>query len=189
MAEWRSNATRQCTRVAWVRRTQAVFDTICANPVGRQIVARMPKMFIEARIGNELNAGSGHPGGVEVVTFTAENFDGHIEPGARADEMLVHEMLHVADGHFSGYSDGAGVKYAKSDFLTIVGANVYSSSVGRPLRAGHDDFKPMPVAFASPAAHAATFSANYKLVITYRRQLFDMFKAQTAPWNPFKLVK
>jgi hypothetical protein len=182
----------------WVRRTQATFDTLCSNSLGRQIVqGRHRTIFVEPYLGNDLNAhsywGPAKNGTPEYdgVTFTADNFDRtQSDPGCRADEVLLHELIHVAEGHFGLYENVPGneLKYARSDFLTVIGTNVYSSSLSRGLRADHDKYKPMPSPYATdPREHVTLFRGNYQKVYHHTRALFNLFKNQPSPWNPFKL--
>jgi hypothetical protein len=173
----------------WVRRTQAsstqsaerTWQTDRAGKaqesIRRTLSGRRPKraLILDARF----------------LLFTADNFDRtSSDPGCRADEILLHEMIHLAENNFGLYEDVPGnpLKYARSDFLTIIGTNVYSSSLGRGLRADHDKFKPMPSPYAAdPGEHATAFRGSYQKVFNNNPPLFHLFKTQSAPWNPFKM--
>lgn len=175
----------------WVRRTQATFDTICSSALGRQIVqGRRKKTTVEPFLTDALDASAIATSEGEFISFTADNFDGKSEPGCRADEMLLHELIHGAENHFGLYDDVASepLKYHRSDFLTVIGTNVYSSSLGRGLRADHDKFRPMPPPYAAdPGEHERVWHGNYQKAFNNNRALFNLFRNQPAAWNPFKL--
>jgi hypothetical protein len=176
----------------WVRRTQETFDTLCANAFGRQIVmGRRRRVFVEPYRFDDLNAHSSSTAAYQSVLFTAENFDSSAsKPGCRADEILLHELLHLVENNFGGYDDNPGIRleYARSDFLTIIGTNVYSSILGRGLRADHDKYRFMPSPFdADPAQHVTAYHANYGLIRKNSRGVFDLLRIQPAAWNPFKI--
>jgi len=45
----------------------------------------------------------------------------------------------------------------------------------------------MPPPFATnPGEHATVFRGSYQKVFNNSRALFNLFKTQLAPWNPFK---
>ena len=176
----------------WVRRTQATFDTICAHPLGRQLVmGRSRKVFVEPYRETDLDAKSSSFPDYQTVSFTADNFDSSAsKPGCRADEILFHEFVHLAENNYSLYDDAPGIplKYARADFLTVTATNVYSSSLGRGIRRDHDGYSPMPSPYGTdPGQHVADFRDSYQKVYSRSRAVFHLFKSQAAPWNPFKL--
>lgn len=175
----------------WVRRTQETFDILCGNALGRQIVmGRRRRVFVEPYRFDDLNAHSSSTAAFQSVLFTPHNFDSsQSKPGCRADEILLHELIHLAENNYSAYGDVTGIRleYARSDFLTVIGTNIYSSILGRGLRADHNEYKFMPSPFdADPSQHATAFHDNYGLVHKFQRGMFDLFKIQPAAWNPFK---
>lgn len=63
---------------------------------------------------------------------------GDAAPGTRADEILLHEMVHALMG-MSGAASSYGVKDYDTvdDFLAVSITNMYSVELGRPPRADH----------------------------------------------------
>ena len=178
----------------WVGKTQATFDTICANRLGNQIVqAVREEVIIKPFLKNDVNAFS--DGQVFIIVgaweleFTADNFDGvQNQPGARADEVLLHELIHMIEHNFSGYDNAAdnSMIFDDLDFLTVNGTNVYSISSSRQLRKHHPDFAVMPARYATDAReHMILFRENYEKGFDNKQSLFNLFKNQPATWNPF----
>jgi len=180
----------------WVGRTQETFDIICGNQLGNQIVQlAKEQIFIRPFLENEVNAFSDGRvfiiAGAWEVQFTADNFDKvQTQPGARADEALLHELVHVLEHNFSGYRDAAdkSVIFDGLDFVTVNGSNVYSSMLSRGLRHDHKDFNPMAARYSSdPREHMILFRENYEKAFDNNQALVNVFKNQPASWNPFAL--
>ena len=180
----------------WVGRTQATFDVICANPLGNQIVQMVKEqVFIRPFLENAANASS--DGRVFIIAgawelqFTADNFDKvQTQPGARADEVLLHELIHMLEHNFGGYRNAAdnSVVFDGADFLTVNGSNVYSSVSLRGLRHDHQRFDPMAARYSGdPSEHMILFRENYEKAFDNNQALFNLFKNQRASWNPFAL--
>lgn len=178
----------------WVNKTQATFDTICANPLGKQIVEAIhEQLFVIPFLKNEANAQTDSKVffifGTWTIEFTADVFDRiQSSPGARADEILLHEMIHMLEHNFDDYKDPAdkSFQFDDLDFLTVNGTNVYSTAQSRNLRKDHRGFALMPAPFATDArAHMILFRANYEKAFDHNKALFDLFKNARASWNPF----
>ena len=177
----------------WVDKTQAVFDTICANQLGKNIVEAIhEQVFIEPFLPNAVNAQSDGRVfiifGAWVLEFTPDVFTPvQSQPGARADEVLLHEMIHMIEHNFSGYDDPAdkSLIFDNADFLTVNGTNVYSTVVSRGLRKDHRGFVPMPTRYGTDAReHMILFREDYEKAFDNNQALFNLFKNQSASWNP-----
>jgi hypothetical protein len=178
----------------WVNMTQGVFDTICANRLGNQIVQAIKEdVFIKPYLKGDINAKSDGQVfifvGAWVLLFSAQVFDSiQDQAGARADEVLLHEMIHMIEHNFGGYDNAAdkSMIFDGLDFLTVNGTNVYSISSSRQLRRHHTDFEIMPARYASDAReHMLLFRENYVKGFDNSQSLFNLFKNQPASWNPF----
>ena len=192
------NRTPPMQPADWVGKTQATFDTICSNRLGKQIVeAIREEVFVKPFLKNEANAQSdgrvfflsARRFNAWVLEFTAEVFD-KIEgfPGARADEVLLHEMIHMLEHNFGDYENPAdnSLKFDGADFLTVNGTNVYSSAQSRFLRKDHAGFTLMPTRYATDAReHMILFRENYEKAFDNNQALFSLFKNQSTPWNSF----
>lgn len=177
----------------WIKETQATFDTICSFPLGRRIVGAVREStrvvpFPDADISA---ATSGPVNGSWVIKFTASHVKSiESKPGARADEVLVHEIIHVLDRRFRGYKnpEDRSMDWSGADFFTINGSNIYSQVIPRFLRKDHgvDHFALMPPRYESDAVeHLLIFHENYKLAFGRNSELFNILKSQQARWNPF----
>jgi hypothetical protein len=188
------NRTPPMQPADWLARTQATFDTICSNRLGKQLVESIREVVVVVPfLKNEPNAQSDGKVhilfGEWILEFTADVFDAiQGQPGARADEVLLHEIIHMLEHNFAEYEDPAdnSLNFDRTDFLTINGTNVYSAAQPRNLRKDHHDFATMPTRYASDAReHMILFRENYEKAINNNRALFDLFKNQPASWNPF----
>jgi hypothetical protein len=178
----------------WVNKTQATFDTICSNRLGLQIVqAIQEQVFVKPFLKNAINAQSDGRVfilfGAWVLEFTAEVFD-TIQgmAGARADEVLLHEMIHMLEHNFSNYKDlpDKALRFDNADFLTINGTNVYSIGQSRKLRRDHQGFADLDARYATDAReHMILFRENYQKGFDNNNTLFNLFKNHPATWNPF----
>src|SRR5438309_67053 len=79
-------------------------------------------------------------------------------PGSRADEVLLHEFIHIVDKNYSAYTDAQGFAFDGSDFLSVNATNVYSCLLGRGLRKDHHGFNFLPTTyFTTPRKHFDDF--------------------------------
>jgi hypothetical protein len=180
--------------VDYVNSTLATFDTICSNALGKQIVTSVRQdVIVKPFLGNVPNAQSDGRvfliAGAFEVEFTAAVYAGTGSlPGGRADEALLHEMIHMLEGNFSGYKDAAdgSLLFDKADFLTINGVNVYSTTNTRGLRKDHNGKVLLPPRYATDAReHMVLFRENYEAAFDNNQSLFGLFKSSSASWNPF----
>jgi hypothetical protein len=166
----------------WTTAVEAAIVKLKSNPLGAAILGGLiHDITIAPHISSELNANSS-------VTFTPQQWKG-AAAGDRADEVLLHELIHVLESNFSGYvnSPADGLKWDGTDFLTITATNLYSSLERRPLRAHHPSTAPMPFAYATNAASfKAAQAANFASVQNRLPAYYRVFAASSAPWNPFK---
>jgi hypothetical protein len=76
--------------------------------------------------------------------------------------------------------------FSGTDFVTVNGTNVYSITLVRNLRKDHFGFLPMPMRYATDASeHMILFRENYERAFDRNQVLFNLFKNQSASWNPF----
>jgi hypothetical protein len=166
----------------WLQSVINVFDKICSNALGNQIVKMVSrKIFISPWIHNTTNAMSD-------ILFTPADFAGKFAPGQQVDEVLLHEIVHVVEGSNSGYSDTVpGFKFSGSDFLSVNATNVYSVLLGRALRKDHNGFAFLDNSyFTDPKKHFQDFSANYAVAKAHNPALYNVLKNSSNLWNPFK---
>jgi hypothetical protein len=180
--------------VDYVNSTLTTFDTICSNALGKQIVESVRQdVIVKPFLGNVANAQSDGRvfviAGAFEVEFTAAVYAGTAGlPGGRADEALLHEMIHMLEGNFSGYKDAAdgSLLFDGADFLTINGVNVYSTTNTRGLRKDHHGKALLPSRYATDAReHMILFREDYEAAFDNNQSLFGLFKSSSASWNPF----
>lgn len=166
----------------WTKAVEANIAKIKANAIGAGILGGLVRdITITPHISSELNANS-------AVNFTPQQWNGNAA-GNRADEVLLHELIHVLENNFSGYADNPadGLKWDDSDFLTVTVTNMYQSMLGRPLRKDHHGFNVLPANYkTNPATFKAAQAANFTSVQTRLPAYFRIWAASSAPWNPFK---
>ncbi len=166
----------------WTKAIEANLARIKGTFIGVEVLNAITKdvtiaPFLESR----LNAYSS-------VTFTPQQWNGN-GAGNRADEVLLHELVHIVDGNFGGYANHPtdGLKWDGSDFLTVTVANMYSSLIGRPLRKDHQGFGTMPDGYRlMPAVFKNAQAANFTSVKTRLPGFYSAMAAINCPWNPFK---
>jgi hypothetical protein len=166
----------------WVRTVDDTILKIKSNPIGQAVLGGLVR---DITIVPFIPAGDG---GNSAIVFSPQSWNGS-RAGDRADEVLLHELIHVLENEFSGYTDHPtdGLVYHGTDFLTITVTNMYSSLAHRPLRADHQSFAVMPVGYARnaasfKAAHAGNFASIKTRLPAYTR----VFATSVAPWNPFR---
>src|SRR5262249_34525986 len=115
---------------AWLGAVVKTLDTINANPLGRAILGLIKsRVVIHPWVPPYANA-------LSDVTFTPQSWKGD-RAGNRADEVLLHEFIHILDNNDSGYINANKFEFDTTDFLSINATNVYSCLLGRGLRKDH----------------------------------------------------
>jgi len=123
---------------------------------------------------------------VSDVTFTPQAYDKEAGPATRADEVLLHEFIHILDGNCSSYIDAQGFKFDNADFLSINAVNVYSCLLGRGLRKDHHERAFLPNEyFTNPRKHFDDFRTDYDRAKAAAPQLYNVLKSGSNLWNPF----
>ncbi|WP_254510914.1 hypothetical protein [Anatilimnocola floriformis] len=167
---------------AWLDAVEANLAKIKANPLGAAVLGGIVRdITITPFISSEQNANS-------AVTFTPQQWNG-AGAGDRADEVLLHELIHVLENNFGGYKDNPadGLQWDDSDFLTVTVSNMYSSLVGRPLRKDHQGFGRMPDGYRlMPSLFKTAQATNFTSVKNRLPAYSRIFAGSSAPWNPFK---
>lgn len=171
----------------WMNAVIATLETIAANSLGNAILALVPgPTIIHPYIPSDVQAWSN-------VLFTPSNSAVEIGPGSRADEILLHELIHVIENNAGGYTDSGGFFFAPADFLTVNGTNVYSCLLHRALRKDHgsgadndNGFRPLPQdLFVHPENHHTMFIDNYRVARSNAPALYNTLANGSRLWNPF----
>jgi hypothetical protein len=179
----------------WSASVEKAIEVLLGNEMGRLIVAALPgPVTIYPWLGSKQQAFS-------TVKFTPLFFKNDVRPGARADEVLCHELCHRADDRYRGYLDRrpsapAGpplpeddFDYAPAEFFSVTGTNVYASLEHRPLRRDHRDARVMPKKYADlpygPLTFYGDFDFNFDNLKGRKSRLYSAIQAVRAPWNPF----
>lgn len=167
----------------WLRTVDDTITKINGNPLGKSVLGGLiSPITIGTYIQRDQNANS-------AVIFTPQSFQGETRPGAKADEILFHEFVHLLESNFSGYSNHPtdGLHFDGADFLTVTATNLYASIEHRPLRKDHWGFDPMPAGYAASAASfRAAYTANFNSIKSRLPAYWAVFAASSAAWNPFK---
>lgn len=174
----------------WINGIEKVIKYILANQMGTLIVNSLPgNVNIFPFLSPAQNA---FATGSSDIQFSPKNFSGSLAPGAQPNEILFHELCHIADGRFGGYFNLTDPQtqqvllYATSDFFSVTATNVYASMRKRPLRRDWgNEFKLMPEKFKNPAVFKALAAPNLNLVKAIKTTLYNQISAINAPWNPF----
>ncbi|MBR0939524.1 hypothetical protein [Bradyrhizobium jicamae] len=110
-------------------------------------------------------------------------------PGARVDEVLLHELIHVIENNARVYENRYGFTFDSSDFLTVNATNVYSCMLGRGLRKDHGPFEYLPVEhFRNPKLHWEQQSPNYWAASGTAPDLVRVLGEVEGFWNPFSYL-
>jgi hypothetical protein len=187
----------------WVRSVEATLSQICSSTLGKAMIDLIDfELIIQCFISDDLNAYSSgrifqrwthYIFTTKLVTFSPQTWVTTAgSPGERADEVLLHELIHSLEDNFSKYEDSAdGVfKYDNADFVTINGTNVYSSLIGRQLRRDHRGFDPMPAPYnTNPEAHHKILLENYIAAQGANDKMFNTLAKAGGTWNPFSFHK
>lgn len=178
-------ADLKTTGQEWVNGIEKVIKYIIANPMGRLIVNALPNnVNIFPFLSGDQNANS-------AVQFSPKNFSGSLAPGAQPNEILFHEICHIADGVLGTYvvlndaETGITFQYDQFDFFSVNATNVYASMRGRPLRKDHWGFQAMPAKFKDFDAFWALAKPNLDRLRAAKPVLYGQVSAIDAPWNPF----
>jgi hypothetical protein len=168
----------------WVNTCERVIEYMLQNEMGRLIVASLPgNVDIFPFLSGEQNANS-------AIKFAPQNFAGNTLPGGRPNEILFHELCHIADGTLGSYVDltdsEAGIfHYDQFDFFSVNATNVYASMRGRPLRKDHWGFHSMPGKFRDYDKFWALATPDLNVLKASKPNLYGHVSAIDAPWNPF----
>jgi hypothetical protein len=169
----------------WVNGIEKVIKYILANSMGRLIVNSLSaNVNIFPFLSGEQNANS-------AVQFSPKNFSGSLAPGAQPNEILFHELCHIADGVLGNYvrltdpETGITFEYDSFDFFSVNATNVYASMRGRPLRKDHWGFQVMPTKFKDFDKFWALAKPNLDKLRAAKPILYGHVSAIDAPWNPF----
>ena len=173
----------------WVDKCEKVIKYIMANGMGQLIVSALPaRVDIFPFLSGEQNANS-------AVQFAPQNFSGGgVAPGAQPNEILFHELCHIADdttnlsliyGDINDPATGTNFLYDKFDFFSVNATNVYASMRGRPLRKDHRGFQNMPSKFQNSDTFFGVAQADLAILKTAKPNLYGHVSAIDAPWNPF----
>jgi hypothetical protein len=120
------------------------------------------------------------------ISFTPQSWVKTDLPATRADEVLLHEFIHVLDDCYTGYTDAWGFQFDTTDFLSVNATNVYSCLLGRGLRKDHQGSHFMPNEyFKNPRKHFDDLRANYDRAKAAAPQLYTVLKGGSKLWNPF----
>jgi hypothetical protein len=175
----------QITGQEWLDTCEKVIKYILDNQLGRLIVASLPgPVNIFPFLSGDENADS-------TIKFAPQNFAQNMMPGARPNEILFHELCHIADGTLGTYVNltdsetGATFHYDKFDFFSVNATNVYASMRGRSLRKDHWGFQSMPAKFRDYDKFWEFATTNLNRLKSSKPNLYGHVSAIDAPWNPF----
>jgi hypothetical protein len=164
----------------WLQSVVKTLDTINANALGRAILGLVKsRVVIHPWVPPDMNA-------ISDISFTPQTWDRTRSPGMRADEVLLHEFIHILDNQCSGYTDAKGFQFDSMDFLTVNATNVYSCLLGRSLRKDHHGWDFLPIEYiTNPRKHFEDLRADYDLAKSAAPQLYNVLKGGSDLWNPF----
>ncbi len=164
----------------WMRSIEHQFDIICANPLGQALVKMIDKdVVIHPWIKSYHNANS-------AVKFSPQDWSDDGPWGSAPHEILLHELIHVLEGNYSGYDDRYGFMFDKSDFLSVNATNVYSCLLGRGLRKDHHEFNKLPDEhFNNPKLHYDQQEPNYDKADSHTPDIVRELQKYRSVWNPF----
>lgn len=178
-------ADAKTTGQEWLDTCENVIKYMMANALAQRVVASIAgTVNIFPFLSGEQNADS-------TIKFSPKNFAGNFQPGGRPNEILFHELCHVADGTLGSYvnltdpESRLTFQYDKFDFFSVNCTNVYASMRGRPLRKDHWGFAPMPAKFKDYDKFWALAAPNLNALRAAKPNLYGHVSAIDAPWNPF----
>ena len=168
----------------WMTKVEQTLGTLNRNVIGQAVLKSIKKeIVIYPYLPDDKNAYSS-------VLINPKTWSNDPKPGARVDEVLLHELIHVVENNYAGYQDRYGFQYDKSDFLTVNATNVYSCMLGRALRKDHLDFLYLPEEhFRNPRLHFEQQRPNYSLVDWSAHDVVRALSWVEGVWNPFVWVK
>lgn len=127
-----------------------------------------------------------------VLAFRPDRWTGGEGPGSAADEILIHELVHVSRTVRGVRNTCFGAPRGWDDyeeFVAITLCNVFSSETRRKLRFGHYGFKPLPGAETSSADFLKKYAHYLAPIPGDHPHLFAALKkASGIPFNPFALM-
>jgi hypothetical protein len=125
------------------------------------------------------------------VGFDPRQYNGSRGPGHRADEILVHELVHSLRSCLGLVDcqrpDGIGDYDNVEEFYAVLLANIYMSEKGRsPLRAGHHEYLPL----ARPEEFHKSFLAESLIGRLWAQQgVFVKAVARVdCKFNPIRMI-
>jgi hypothetical protein len=182
-------ADLKTTGQEWVDTVERVIKYMLANPMGRLIVNSLTSnVNIFPYLRPDEQAWSN-------ILFSPRNWEKNMMAGSRPNEVLFHELCHVAESAPTPYLnvqdtvDHINFVYSGTDFFSVTATNVYTSIVHRPLRKDHAGAYTMPWKYGNLSDGAAKFRAlslpNFNIFSGNNTALNNSIAAISAPWNPF----
>jgi hypothetical protein len=173
----------------WIAKVEAALDKINRNEVGRAVLRNITKnVIIYPYLSWAKNATTStfSDKAWTQVMINPKRWDGLFEPGCSADEILLHELVHVIENVQGGYENRWGFMFDDKDFLTINATNVYSCMLGQALRKDHHGYMPLPDEhFSNPQLHYEQQRPNYGLAVRRLPGFVGVLQSVRGFWNPF----
>jgi len=173
-------AAQPLTEVEWIAKVESALEKLSNNVIGQSVLKNTPNgTVIYPYLPPDKNAYSD-------VHINPAQWSDDFRPGARIDEVIMHELIHRIDGCGS-YQNRYGFMFDGSDFLTVNATNVYSCMLGRGLRKDHHDFLSLPEEhFKNPELHFQQQDSNYQIAASHAWDLVRTLAKVDGVWNPFK---
>ena len=112
----------------WADTCERVIKFMLQNQLGRLIVNSLPgNVDIFPFLSGDANANS-------AIKFAPQNFAGNMAPGGRPNEILFHELCHIADGTLGTYvnlvdpASGVSFQYDQFDFFSVYRNRIFESA-------------------------------------------------------------
>ena len=127
-------------------------------------------------------------GSAVVIRFTPKLFDNPTGAGDRADEALLHELVHAVR-YMHGQArcrSSAGHMDSEEEVIAITITNMYSSELARPLRAHHHGYSALAT---SPAEFIKKFEKELLAFWFAQKSMCRELAELEQPWfNPFSIL-
>jgi hypothetical protein len=164
----------------WIDKVEDALGMISRNVIGRAVLRNIRRnVTIYPYLPWYANAWSD-------VRINPKQWVGDFRPGARVDEILLHELIHVVENNAAVYENRWGFMFDGSDFLTVNATNVYSCMLGRALRKDHHEFKYLPEEhFRNPKLHWEQQTPNYWAASATAGDIVRACAGVEGVWNPF----